>query len=296
MRFCFGLLISLSAFIFSTQSQACDCMGFANAQQAAQRKTTIVAKVETVAIYNGKARVRVEKVLRGVIESVYLDIQGQDRLNCNGQHIPVNQKGILLFEQTSDGEYQTVVCATSNILQNTSGLYQIYIGEEFLLTEKEIKDVLSFKLQASVKSAECQISVNRLGVPFNSNSEMNFQFNTSVSATPKRGEVTILKTTVDLAPQAPLIHELFFYAEVTKSENSKYDFSVRMKDPFTGIMLDRWNQQLDLRTNIQFGGPSLTRYTDLNGNPLTDSSQPFLAHETRSFCALNLGQPLEVVK
>ncbi len=296
MRFCFGLLISLSAFIFSTQSQACDCMGFANAQQAAQRKTTIVAKVETVAIYNGKARVRVEKVLRGGIESVYLDIQGQDGLNCNGEHIPVNQKGILLFEQTSDGEYQTVVCATSNILQNTSGLYQIYLGEEFLLTEKEIKDVLSFKLQASVKSAECQISVNRTAVPNNNNSEMNFQFNTSVSATPKRGEVTILRTTVDLASQAPQIHELFFYAEVTKLDNSKYDFSIRMKDPFTGMMLDRWNQQVDLRTTIQFGGPSLTRYTDLNGAPLTDSSQPFLAHETRSFCALNLGQPLEVVK
>jgi len=296
MRFYFGLLISIFTFVLSAQTYACDCMAFANAQQAAQRKNTIVAKVETIAIYNGKARVRIEKVLRGDIENVYLDIQGQDGLNCNGEHIPVNQKGFLLFEKTSNGEYQTLVCATSNIPRNADGLYQIYLGEEFLLTEKEIKDVLNFKLQASVKSAECQISVNRMAVPFDSGSAMNFQYHTAVSATPKRGEVTILRTTVDLAPQAPQIHELFFYAEVKKLENSKYDFSVRMKDPFTGIMLDHWNQQLDLRTNIQFGGPSLTRYTDMNGNPLTDSSQPFLSHETRSFCALNLGQPLEVVK
>lgn len=295
MRFYCSLLISTLSFVFSMQTLACDCMGFANAQQAAQLKNTIIAKVETIASYNGKARVRVEKVLKGDIENVYLDIQGQDGLNCNGENIPVNQKGILLFERTNNG-YQTVVCATSQIPQTPEGLYQIFLGEEFLLNEKEIKDVLDFKLQATVTSAECQISVTRLVVPFDSASAMNFQFDTSVSATPVRNEVTVLKTNVDLSPLAPKVYELFFYGEVKKLENAKYDFSIRMKDPFTGIVLDRWSQQLDLRKSLQFGGPSLSRFTDMDGNPMNDSTQPFLSHQTRSFCALNLGKPLEVVK
>lgn len=295
MRFYFGIFTLISALFFSTQTFACDCMGFANAQQAAQSKNTIIAKVETISLNNGKARVRVEKVLKGDIENVYLDIQGQDGLNCNGENLPVNQKGILLFEKTSDG-YKTLVCATTQIPLNSLGLYQIYLGEEFLLTEKEIKDVLAFKLQATVKSAECQISVERILVPYNNDSEMNFHYDTAVSATPTRDEVTILKTTVDLSPLAPNVHDLFFYAEIQKLDNSNYDFSIRMKDPFTGIVLERWSQQLDLRKNLQFSGPSLRRFTDLAGNPMTDSSQPFLSHQTGSFCSLNLGKPLEVVK
>lgn len=43
-------------------------------------------------------------------------------------------------------------------------------------------------------------------------------------------------------------------------------------------------------------GLSLNRFTDLAENPMTDSSQPFLSHQTRSFCALNLGHTPEVVK
>jgi hypothetical protein len=281
--------------IFSVHTLACDCMNFANAQQAAQKKNVIIAKVETISNDNGKARVRIEKVFKGDIENVYLDIQGQDGGNCNGENIPVNQKGILLFEKSGNG-YQTLVCATTNIPQKSDGFYEIHLGEEFLLTEKEIKDVLAFKLQATVKSAECQIMVNRMAVPYDSSAEMNFDYNTTVSATPTRDEVTTLKTTVDLSSLAPKVGELFFYAEIKKTDVSKYDFSVRMKDPFTGIVLDHFTYQVDLRKNLQFAGPSMNRFTDLAGNPLVDSQQPFLSHQTHSFCALNLGQPLELVK
>ncbi|MES2801948.1 MAG: hypothetical protein V4654_05610 [Bdellovibrionota bacterium] len=294
MRFYFAFFTLISSLLFSTQTFACECKGFANAQQAAQYKNAIIAKVETISMVSGKARVRVEKVLKGYIENVYLDIQGQDGLNCNGDNIPVNKKGILLFEQTSEG-YKTLECADTQIPQ-IAGLYQIYLGEEFLLTEKQIKDVLDFKLQATVKSAECQISVERITVPYDEASEMNFRYDTSVSATVTRDEVTILKTMVDLSPLAPKVYDLFFYAEIQKLDKSKYEFSIRLKDPFTGLVLDRWSQQLDLRKNLQFGGPLLQRFTDLAGNPMTDSSQPFLSHKTSSFCALNLGKPLEVVK
>ncbi|AZZ36086.1 hypothetical protein CIK05_04530 [Bdellovibrio sp. qaytius] len=291
----FVFFISTISFTFSLNTLACDCMGFANAQQAAQKKNIIIAKVETITLNNGKARVRIEKVLKGEIDNVYLDIQGQDGANCNGENIPTNQKGILLFEKSTEG-YRTLTCASTQIPQNSAGLYQINLGEDFLLTENEIKDVLDYKLQASVISVDCQISVNRMAVPYDSSAEMNFQYDTAVSAIPIRDEVTTLKTTVDLAPLAPKVNELFFFAEVKKAEPTKYDFNIRMKDPFTGVVLDRFNYQLDLRKSLQFNGPSLSRFTDLNGNPMTDSNQPFLSHQTRSFCALNVGHPLELVK
>lgn len=243
-------------------------MGFANAQQAAQKKNVIIAKVQTIKNENGKARVRVEKVIKGEIENVYLDIQGQDGGNCNGENIAVGEKG----------------------------LYQIYLGEEFLLTDKEIKDVLAYKLQASVKTAECQIRVNRMAVPYDSNTEMNFNYDTSISSAPSRDDVTLLKTTVDLSPMAPNVRELFFYAEVKRVGVSKYEFKIRMKDPFTEGVLDNFTYQISLKNELHFAGPSLTRFTDLTGNPLNDSQQPFLSHQTHSFCALNLGHPLELVK
>lgn len=295
MRLQFAFLVSTISFCFSVNTLACECMGFANAQQAAQKKNVIVAKVETITNENGKARVRIEKVIKGEIENVYLDIQGQDGGNCNGENIAVGEKGILLFEKTKEG-YQTLVCATTNIPQTEKGLYQIYLGEEFLLTDKEIKDVLAYKLQASVKTAECQIRVNRMAVPFDSNTEMNFNYDTSISATPSRDDVTLLKTTVDLSPMAPNVRELFFYAEVKRVDVSKYEFKIRMKDPFTGSVLDNFTHQVNLKKELQFAGPSITRFTDFAGNPLNDSQQPFLSHQTHSFCALNLGHPLEVVK
>lgn len=295
MRLRFAFLLSTVISIYSVNSLACDCMGFTNAQQAAQRKNTIIAKVETISSEDGKARVRIQKVLKGEVSNVYLDIQGQDGVNCNGENIAVNKKGILLFEKSSEG-YRTLTCADTTMPQNEQGLYSIQLGEEFLLTESEIKEVLDFKLQASVKSAECQIMVNRTAVPYDSFIEMNYQYDTTVSATPTRDETTILKTTVDLAPFAPQIRELFFYAEVKKTDVSKYEFTIRMKDPFTGTQVDRYVYQLDLRKNVSFPGPSISRYTDFSGNPLLDSQQPFLSHQTYSFCALNLGKPLELVK
>lgn len=293
MRFCLAILPSL--FCFSVNTFACDCMGFANAQQAAQKKNAIIAKVETISNENGKARVRIEKVIKGKIENVYLDIQGQDGANCNGENIVTGKKGILLFEKTENG-YQTLVCSTTNIPQTENGLYQIYLGEEFLLTDEEIKDVLAYKLQASVKTAECQIMVNRLEVPYNENTQWNFQYDTSISATPTRDDVTLLKTTVDLSPMAPNVRELFFYAEVKRIDTSKYEFKIRMKDPFTGSVLDNYTHQVNLKKELHFAGPSITRFTDLTGNPLIDSTQPFLSHQTHSFCSLNLGHPLELVK
>ena len=293
MRFCLAILPSL--FCFSVNTFACDCMSFANAQQAAQKKNAIIAKVETISNENGKARVRIEKVIKGKIENVYLDIQGQDGANCNGENIVTGKKGILLFEKTENG-YQTLVCSTTNIPQTENGLYQIYLGEEFLLTDEAIKDVLAYKLQASVKTAECQIMVNRLEVPYNENTNWNFQYDTSISATPTRDDVTLLKTTVDLSPMAPNVRELFFYAEVKRIDTSKYEFKIRMKDPFTGSVLDNYTHQVSLKKELQFAGPSITRFTDLAGNPLIDSTQPFLSHQTHSFCSLNLGHPLELVK
>lgn len=295
MRFCLGLTLLVVSQFFSSPSPACSCANFANAQQAAQVKNVIVAKVETISLAEGKARIRVEKVLKGDIENVYLDVQGQDGLNCNGDNLSVGQKGILLFHNTESG-YQTLSCATTNIRLNSSGLYQIYLGEEFLLTEKELKDVLDFKLQASVKSAECHISVERMAVPFDESSNFNFRYDTMVSSAPTGEGYTQLATTVNLATMGPKLYELFFFSEVKKIEKSIYDFTLRMNDPFTTTVLDHWNTQLDIRKTLQFNGPSLTRYTDLAGNPMTDSNQPFLAHQTRSFCALNLGKPLELVK
>lgn len=296
MIFRLGFFTLILSLFFSKEIFACSCADFANAQQAAQTKDVIVAKVETITLSEGKARVRVEKVYKGSIENVYLDVQGQDGLNCNGENIPLGEKGVLLFQKTGEG-YKTLVCATTNIRQNDSGLYQIFLGEEFLLTEQELKSVLDFKLQASVKSAECQISVNRMAVPFDSASTMNFRYDTAVSAPPSRNEeVTTLKSTVDLSPMAPGIHELFFFSEVKKLDKSNYQFNIRLKDPFTALVLEHWSTQLDIRKSLQFAGPSLSRYTDLAGNPMSDSNQPFLAHQTRSFCALNLGKPLEVVK
>lgn len=295
LRFWLGSITLTFSLIFSMQSLACNCANFANAQQAAQGKNIIIAKIETITSSEGKARVRVEKVFKGDIENVYLDIQGQDGLNCNGENIPVGQKGVLLFQKTENG-YQTLTCATTNIPQNSSGFYQIYLGEEFLLNEKDLKDVLDFKLQATVKSAECQISVDRMAVPFDSASNVNFRFDTSVSAVSIRDEVTTLKTTADLSSQGPNLHELFFFSEIKKLGKSNYEFTIRLKDPFTAIVLDYWSTNLDIRKTLQFSGPSLSRFTDLNGNPMTDSNQPFLSHQTRSFCALNLGKPLELVK
>jgi len=223
-------------------------------------------------------------------------VQGQDGLNCNGENIPLGEKGVLLFQKTGEG-YKTLSCATTSIRQNNSGSYQFFLGEEFLLNEKELKDVLDFKLQASVKSAECQLTVSRMAVPFDSASNLNFRYDTAVSATPSRDEdVTTLKSTVDLSPMAPNVYELFFYSEVKKLDKSNYLFTIRLKDPFTALVLENWSMQLDIRKSLQFSGPSLSRFTDLTGNPMTDSSQPFLAHQTQSFCALNLGKPLEVVK
>lgn len=296
MAFRLRFITLLLSLFLSQEIFACSCADFANAQQVAQAKDVIVAKVETITLSEGKARVRVEKVFKGYIENVYLDVQGQDGLNCNGENIPLGEKGVLLFQKTGEG-YKTLSCATTNIRQNDSGLYQIFLGEEFLLNEKELKDVLDFKLQATVKSAECQISVHRMAVPFDSASNMNFRYDTAVSAVPSRDdEVTTLKTTVDLSMMAPNVHELFFFSEVKKLDKSNYQFTIRLKDPFTALVLEHWSTQLDIRKSLQFGGPSLSRYTDLAGNPMTDSNQPFLAHQTQSFCALNLGKPLEVVK
>ncbi|WP_409479547.1 hypothetical protein [Pseudobdellovibrio sp. HCB154] len=296
MTFRLGFTTLFLSLFFCKKIFACSCADFANAQQAAQSKDVIIAKVETIALSEGKARVRVEKVFKGYIENVYLDVQGQDGLNCNGENIPLGEKGVLLFQKTGEG-YKTLSCATTNVRQNDSGLYQVFLGEEFLLNEKELKDVLDFKLQASVKSAECQLTVSRMAVPFDSASNLNFRYDTAVSATPSRGEeVTILKSTVDLAPMAPNVHELFFYSEVKKLDKSNYQFTIRLKDPFTALVLENWSAQLDIRKSLQFSGPNLSRFTDLAGNPMTDSGQPFLAHQTQSFCALNLGKPLEVVK
>lgn len=295
LRFWLGFITLVLSMAFSAQARACSCTDFANVQQAAQGKNIIIAKVETIMSVDGKARVRVEKVFKGDIENVFLNIQGQDGLNCNGENIPVGQKGVLLFQKT-EGGYQTLICATTNIPQNPLGLYQIFLGEEFQLTEKELKDVLDFKLQATVKSAECQITVDRMAVPFDSASNMNFRYDTSVSATPNRDEVTTLKTAVDLSSQGPNLYELLFFSEIKKLDKSNYEFTIRLKDPFTAIILDHWSKKLDIRKTLQFGGPSLSRFTDLNGNPMIDSNQPFLSHQTRSFCALNLGKPLEVVK
>ncbi len=296
MAFKLGLTTLFFSLFFCKEIFACSCADFANVQQAAQPKDVIIAKVETIILTEGKARVRVEKVLKGSIDNVYLDVQGQDGLNCNGENIPLGEKGVLLFQKTGEG-YKTLTCATTSIRQNETGLYQIFLGEEFLLNEKELKDVLDFKLQASVKSAECQLIVSRMAVPFDSASNLNFRYDTAVSATPSRGEeATILKTTVDLSPMAPNVHELFFYSEVKKLDKSNYLFTIRLKDPFTALVLENWSMQVDIRKNLQFGGPSFSRFTDLTGNPMTDSGQPFLAHQTQSFCALNLGKPLEVVK
>lgn len=295
MRISLGLTTIVSSFLITIQTQACSCMDFANAQQAAQTKNVVIAKVETISNSEGKARVRVEKVLKGTIENVYLDVQGQDGVNCNGENIQVGKKGFLIFQKTENG-YQTLSCATTNIPQVAPNQYQIFLGEEFLLTEKELRDVLDFKLHASVKSAECQITVERIPVPFGTRPELSFRYDTAVSAAPTREDVTILKTTVDLSPQAPQVGELLFYAEVQKLDKANYEFNIRMKDPFTGTLINQWSKQLDVRKNLQFNGPSFNRFTDLNGNPMTDSSQPFLSHETRTFCALNLGQPLEVFK
>lgn len=296
MAFRLGFTTLFLSLFFCEEIFACSCADFANAQQAAQSKDVIIAKVETITLSEGKARVRVEKVFKGYIENVYLDVQGQDGLNCNGENIPVGEKGVLLFQNTGEG-YKTLSCATTSVRQNDSGLYQLFLGEEFLLNEKELKDVLDFKLQASVKSAECQLTVSRMAVPFDSASNLNFRYDTAVSATPSLGEeVTILKSTVDLSPLAPNVYELFFYSEVKKLDKSNYQFTIRLKDPFTALVLDHWSTQLDIRKSLQFSGPNLSRFTDLAGNPMTDSSQPFLAHQTQSFCALNLGKPLEVVK
>lgn len=296
MAFKLGLTTLFFSLFFCKEIFACSCADFANAQQAAQSKDVIAAKVQTITLSEGKARVRVEKVFKGTIENVYLDVQGQDGLNCNGENIPLGEKGVLLFQKTGEG-YKTLTCATTSIRQTETGLYQVFLGEEFLLNEKELKDVLDFKLQASVKSAECQITVSRMAVPFDSASDMNFRYDTAVSATPSRDdEVTILKTTVDLSPMAPKVHELFFYSEIQKVDKSNYQFTIRLKDPFTALVLENWSMQVDIRKSLQFGGPNLSRFTDLAGNPMVDSSQPFLAHQTQSFCALNLGKPLEVVK
>ena len=136
MRLHLALLVSILFTLTSIHTYACDCMEYSNAQQAAQKKNIIIAKVETISLENGKARVRVEKILKGEIENVYLNIQGQDGANCNGENIAVNQKGILLFEKTKEG-YKTLTCATTPIPQNSNGLYKIQLGDEFLLTENE---------------------------------------------------------------------------------------------------------------------------------------------------------------
>lgn len=283
------------SFFFTSKTFACSCAYFANAQQAAQSKNVIIAKVETLTFSpEGKARVHIENVFKGKIENVYLDIQGQDGVNCNGENISQGHKGILLFQKTEEG-YQTLSCATTNIPQNSSGLYQIFLGEEFILTEKELNDVLNYKLQPTVKSAECQISVDRMSVPYDRVTHMNFSYTTSVSAT-LHNDTTILTTTVDLSPLAPKVHELYFFGEIKKLENSNYEFNIHLKDPFTTTALEKQNIQLDLRKHLEFMGPSLSHFTDLAGNPMTDTNQPFLSHQTRAFCALNLGKPLEVVK
>lgn len=295
MRFWLGFITLVLTILTAIESLACSCSDFANAQQAAQLENVIIAKVETLSNTDGKARVRVEKVFKGDIKNVYLNVQGQDGLNCNGENLPVGAKGVLLFTDSDEG-YQTLSCANTTIPLTSSGKYQLFLGEEFLLSEKELRDVLNFKLQASVKSAECQLNVSRMAVPFDSAPQFNFHYDTFVSATTTSNAPAVLTTTVDLSAQAPNIGELFFYAEVSKSGSSTYDFSVRLKDPFTQLVADRFTTTLDLRKSLQFAGPSLTRYTDLAGNPMYNSNQPFLAHQTQAFCSLNLGNPLEVVK
>lgn len=295
MRLGLGFITLLLTLLTALESLACSCSDFANAQQAAQLENVIVAKVETLILSEGKARVRVEKVFKGEIKNVYLNIQGQDGLNCNGENLPVGAKGVLLFTSTDEG-YQTLSCATTSIPLTPNGKYQLFLGEEFLLSERELKDVLNFKLQASVKSIECRLNVSRMAVPYDSAPLLNFQYDTSLLAVPTPDTTTTLTTTVDLSAQTPNIGELFFYAEVSKAGTSNYDFSLSLKDPFTQLLANRFTYLLDIRKTLQFEGPSLTRFTDLAGNPMVDSNQPFLAHQTQAFCALNLGHPLEVVK
>lgn len=295
MRLWISFFTLFAAYLLTSPAQACSCMEYSNIQQAAQRKNIIIAKVQTIASHDGKAKVRIEKVFKGEIDKVYLEIQGQDGLNCNGQNFSVGETGVLLFQKTDDG-YNTLVCAETQALQDNAGLYNINLGENFLLTETELKDVLDFKLRATIKSAECQINVDRISVPFDSAQHMNFSYRTIVSATAVRGEFSAMNTTVDLSTMAPQIHELNFYSEVTTLTPLSYQFNIRLKDPFTGLILNNWSTQLDPRQSLQFIGPSLNRFTDLAGNPMHQSDQPFLAHETRSFCWLNQGKPLELVK
>lgn len=277
---------------FSIPTFACTCMELHNIQQAAQKPKVIIAQVKTQSLTdNGKAIIKIDKVWQGSVSKNTIEVLGQDGVNCNGSHLPVNSKGVLLFRQTTNG-YETLSCAETAIPLTFDNLYKVQLGEDIYLNASELKQVLTGKLKPTIKSADCQITVERTSVPYDNQPKMNFNYTTTVSGTISKSDVTTLKTKVDLSKQATQIGELSFSAAIQPVNQHEYKFNIQIKDPFTGTPQENWSGTVDTRKSYHLTGPEFNRLTDADGKPYKGSDKPFLSHQLRSFCQLNIGKPL----
>ncbi len=287
------LLLCIST--LGSQSLACSCMSWANAQQTALADEAIVAQVSTSAVsQRGMGLLNIEKVHKGDLQEQNISILGQDGANCSGPILPPSVGSwIAIFTQDKDGKYSLYGCADTSLKINSEGKISMNFSEEVLVSEEEFKKLITEKARPTVKGASCQAYASRLYISHDVDKGAlpDIDFNDYLK-TDLGTSVTYAKDLFGEGPgiAAPLIVNLGAYKGY-KSE-WEYRMGVRLTEPFFGVT-NYSEFTFDIRNILSIGTVILSTNQDVNGQWGENFGEdPFYAYESVANCGLILGAPI----
>lgn len=282
--FTFSLLSSTNAF-------ACSCMRWSNAQQAALREGTIVAKVETLdSLGEGRALVKVSEVLKGELTETELTVLGQDGLNCNGELIlEKGQPWILLFRKY-ENTWHSVACgeAALPVTAENKVKWKLEGPETAELSPAEFRELIEYKIVPSVRGLSCALTLRRNLVGNIDDSPLEMDYFKSINSWDSQS----LKYTEDFSSRGEKLARAELSVTTLKTGSGMYSFRTRFLDPFFSSTREAI-RPVSMRDSYRADPLSFLKFTNLDGSEYKDGDEgPFLAHTVIADCGLSVGFPL----
>jgi hypothetical protein len=301
---CLPLFVIILVSAIHMSAEACSCAGFANAQQSAQEKGVVVAKVKTLATYeDGRGKIQIQKIYKGKgPSSKIITVQGGDGGNCNSDILNTDKSWIVMFNKY-DGEYNTLGCADSTLEMTFLGRIKVWLGdwEPVLLTEKEFTDFIARKTRPTVKGLLCNASADRdKHKPYEPNHPYEFHFGFGYEEEeptpedPGTGPSYSVEFSEDVSSFGPKLSTFAFSGKLRKIDGSRFQVTTKLTEPFFSTT-HQGTEVRDITKAAWTEGVGFEKTTNMNGDEVPswpEPAFPYLSHSAYGSCEIALGAPL----